>query len=115
MNGTTNIIPKMGMDNLFNGYQAIMKQIYQPKHYYRRIRTLLLELKPPEIVAPIDLQRFLSFFRAALRLGVFGKERFHYWYLIFWTLIRKPKLVSTAITLSIYGYHYRKICERYIY
>jgi radical SAM superfamily enzyme YgiQ (UPF0313 family) len=115
VNGTTNIIPKMGMDNLFNGYQAIMKQIYQPKNYYRRIRTLLLELKAPEIVAPIDFQRFLSFFRAALRLGVFGKERFHYWHLIVWTLVRKPKLVPTAITLSIYGYHYRKICERYIY
>jgi hypothetical protein len=92
-----------------------MKQIYQPKNYYRRIRTLLLELKAPEIVAPIDFQRFLSFFRAALRLGVFGKERFHYWNLIAWTLVRKPKLMPTAITLSIYGYHYRKICERYIY
>jgi radical SAM superfamily enzyme YgiQ (UPF0313 family) len=114
VNGTTNIIPKMGMDNLLNGYQAIMKQIYQPKNYYRRIRTLLLELKAPEIVAPIDFQRFLSFFRAGLRLGVFGKERFHYWNLIAWTLVRKPKLVPTAITLSIYGYHYRKICERYI-
>lgn len=115
VNGTTNIIPKMGMDNLLNGYQAIMKQIYQPKNYYRRIRTLLLELKAPEIVAPIDFQRFLSFFRAGLRLGVFGKERFHYWNLIAWTLVRKPKLVPTAITLSIYGYHYRKICERYIF
>ncbi|WP_024335132.1 B12-binding domain-containing radical SAM protein [Desulfotignum balticum] len=115
VNGTTNIIPKMGMDNLFNGYQAIMKQIYQPKNYYRRIRTLLMELKAPEIVAPIDFQRFLSFFRAGLRLGVFGKERFHYWNLIAWTLVRKPRLVPMAITLSIYGYHYRKICERYIY
>ena len=115
VDGTTNIIPRMGMENLFKGYQSIMRQIYQPKNYYRRVRTLFLELKAPEIIAPLDFQRFLSFFRAALRLGVFGKERFHYWYLLLWTLIRKPKLVSTAVTLSIYGYHYRKICERYIY
>jgi radical SAM superfamily enzyme YgiQ (UPF0313 family) len=115
VDGTTNIIPRMGMENLLNGYQSIMKQIYQPKNYYRRIRTLFRELKSPEIIAPFDLQRFLSFFRAALRLGIFGKERFHYWYLLLWTLLRKPKLMPTAITLSIYGYHYRKICERYIY
>lgn len=115
VDGTTNIIPRMGMDKLVEGYQSIMKQIYLPKNYYRRIRTLFRELKTPEIIAPLDIQRFLSFFRAALRLGVFGKERFHYWYLILWTLMRKPKLMSTAITLSIYGYHYRKICERYIY
>jgi len=115
VDGTTNIIPQMGMDNLFEGYQTIMKQIYQPKYYYQRVRTLFRELKAPEIIAPMDIQRFLSFFRAALRLGVFGKERFQYWYLILWTLVRKPKLISTAITLSIYGYHYRKICERYIY
>ena len=111
VDGTTNIIPRMGMDNLLNGYQSIMKQIYQPKNYYRRIRTLFRELKAPEIIAPLDFQRFLSFFRAGLRLGVFGKERFQYWYLILWTLIRKPKLVSIAVTLSVYGYHYRKICE----
>ncbi len=115
VDGTTNIIPQMGMDTLFDGYQSIMKQIYQPKNYYRRVRTLFRELKAPEIIVPLDIQRFLSFFRAAIRLGVFGKERFQYWYLILWTLMRKPRFMSTAITLSIYGYHYRKICERYIY
>jgi len=115
VDGTTNIIPKMGMDNLADGYRDIMKQIYEPKNYYRRVRTLFRELKTPEIIQPMDFQRFLSFFRAAFWLGVFGKERFQYWYLLLWTLIRKPKLVPTAITLSIYGYHYRKICERYIY
>ncbi len=66
----------MGMDNLFNGYQAIMKQIYQPKNYYRRIRTLLLELKAPETIVPIDFQRFLCFFRAGFRLGFSEKSGF---------------------------------------
>jgi len=115
VDGTTNIIPRMGIDRLLEGYQTIMKQIYSPKHYYRRVRTLLKELKVPEINQPVDIQRFLSFFRSAFRLGVLGKERFRYWQLMLWTLIRKPRLISVAITLSIYGYHYRRICERYIY
>jgi radical SAM superfamily enzyme YgiQ (UPF0313 family) len=114
VDGTTNIIPRMGIDRLLDGYQSIMKQIYSPKNYYRRVRTLLKELKAPEINQPLDIQRFLSIFRSAFRLGVLGKERFHYWPLILWTLIRKPRLISLAITLAIYGYHYRKICEQYI-
>ena len=114
VDGTTNIIPRMGIDRLLDGYQSIMKHIYSPKNYYRRVRTLLKELKAPEINQPLDIQRFLSIFRSAFRLGVLGKERFHYWRLMLWTLIRKPRLISLAITLSIYGYHYRKICEQYI-
>jgi radical SAM superfamily enzyme YgiQ (UPF0313 family) len=115
VDGTTNIIPRMGIEPLLDGYRSIMKQIYAPKNYYRRVRTLLRELKAPEINQPLNIQRFLSLFRSAVRLGVFGKERFRYWQLMLWTLGCKPKLLSVAITLSIYGYHYRRICERYIY
>ncbi|RJP47799.1 MAG: DUF4070 domain-containing protein [Desulfobacteraceae bacterium] len=115
VDGTTNIIPKMGIEKLLDGYQAIMKQVYSPGNYYRRVRVLLKELKAPEIRQPVSLGRLLSFFRSAFRLGILGNERFHYWQLMLWTLIRKPRLMSVAITLSIYGHHYRKICERYIY
>jgi hypothetical protein len=114
VDGTTNIIPRMGMDTLLDGYQSIMKQIYSPKNYYRRVRTLLKDLKAPEINQPINIQRSLSLFRSAFRLGVLGKERFHYWRLMLWTLFCKPRQISVAITLSIYGYHYRRICELYI-
>jgi len=115
VDGTTNIIPRMGIDRLLAGYRSIMRQIYSPKNYYRRVRTLLKELKMPENNQPLNFQRFLSFFRAAFRLGVLGKERFRYWQLMLWTLICRPRQLSLAITLSIYGHHYRKICERYIY
>ena len=115
VDGTTNIIPRMGLKRLSEGYQSIMKQIYSPKNYYQRVKTLLNELTPPEIKTPIDIQRFLSIVRSAVRIGVLGKERFYYWKLLIWTLIRKPGLISMAITFSIYGYHYRKICEQYIY
>jgi radical SAM superfamily enzyme YgiQ (UPF0313 family) len=114
VDATTNIIPRMGLDRLLDGYRLIMKQIYSPKNYYRRVRTLLKELKAPEINQPINIQRFLSIFRSAFWLGLLGKERFHYWRLLLWTLLRKPRLVPLAVTLAIYGYHYRRICEIYI-
>jgi radical SAM superfamily enzyme YgiQ (UPF0313 family) len=115
VDGSTNIIPAMGLDNLIDGYRAIMKQIYSPRQYYQRVRCILRELKLPSARPPADLQRVLAFFRASIRLGVFGKERFHYWRLMIWTLSRRPRLLPLAVTFSIYGHHYRKICDLHIF
>ena len=114
VDGTTNIIPKMGLPTLLEGYRSIMGHIYSPKHYYRRVKVFLKEFGNSKANTPLDLQRFLAFFRSSVRLGFLGKERFHYWHLMIWTLIRKPRLLPLAITLAIYGYHFRKICEIHI-
>ena len=114
VDGGTNIIPAMGLDKLIDGYRAIMQQIYSPRKYYQRVRRILKELKGPVATTPSDLQRILAFWRACLRLGVLGKERFQYWRLLTWTLTRRPKLLPLAVTLAIYGYHYRRICELHI-
>jgi radical SAM superfamily enzyme YgiQ (UPF0313 family) len=113
--GTTNIIPSMGLDRLLDGYRSIMKQIYSPHNFYRRVRLFLKELKSPCIKMPMDIQRRLAFFRSCFRLGVLGKERFHYWHLLLWVVFRRPSLMPLAVTMAIYGYHYRKICELYIF
>ena len=114
VDGRTNIVPTMGLDRLTDGYRTIMKQIYSPRRYYQRVRCILKELKMPVAKIPVDFQRFLAFFRACLRLGILGKERFQYWRLLTWTLVRRPKMLPLAVTLAIYGHHYRKICEQYI-
>jgi radical SAM superfamily enzyme YgiQ (UPF0313 family) len=114
VDGTTNIIPKMGLDRLLDGYRLIMKQIYAPHNFYRRVRNFLIELRAPDITIPLDFRRFLAFFHSAFRLGILGKERFQYWHLLLWTLIRKPTLVPLAVTLAIYGHHFRRICDLYI-
>jgi len=115
VDGTTNIIPRMGLDSLLAGYRSIMKEIYSPGNFYRRVRNFMKEFKTPEITAPINFQQVLAFFRSGIRLGLWGKERFHYWHLLLWTLIRRPRLMPLAITLAIYGHHYRRICEIYIF
>jgi radical SAM superfamily enzyme YgiQ (UPF0313 family) len=114
VDGTTNINPKMGLDQLMNGYRFIMEHIYAPKHYYRRVKVFLKEFGNHRVDAQIDIQRFLALFRSSIRLGILGRERFHYWYLVVWTLVRKPRLLPLAITLAVYGYHYRRICEIHI-
>ena len=115
VDGSTNIIPAMGMDRLLEGYRSIMKQIYSPKEYYRRIRSSLMELKETSVKMPLDLHRVGALVKSGFRLGVVGKERLQYWKLMFWILLRKPRRLHLAVTMAIYGYHYRKICELYIY
>lgn len=114
VDGTTNIKPKMGGDQLMSGYRFIMGHIYSPRHFYRRVKVFLKEFGNCRVNTPIDLQRFLAFFRSSFRLGILGRERFHYWYLMTWTLVRKPRLLPLAVTLAIYGHHFRRICEIHI-
>lgn len=114
VDGTTNIIPKMNLDALREGYKNILQHIYSPEHYYQRVRTFLRDYKPPKIKAPLELGHILAFFRSIYHLGVVGKERVHYWKLLFWTLFRRPRLLPLAVTLAIYGYHFRMVCELHV-
>jgi len=114
VDGTTNIIPKMNLDTLREGYRRILDNIYAPEHYYQRVKTFLREYKPSEINAPLHVEDILALFRSIYRLGILGKERVHYWKLIAWTLRRRPRLFPLAVSLTSYGYHFRKICELHV-
>lgn len=109
--GTTNIIPKMDLNVLREGYRDILQHIYSPKQYYQRIKIFLKEYDAPKIEIPLDFQRILAFFRSGIRLGIFGKERFRFWQIMIWTLFSRPRLIPLAVTLAIYGHHFRKISE----
>lgn len=114
VDGSTNIIPLMGLDKLHAGYRSLMGHIYSPQHYYQRIKTFLEEYHPPRIQVHLSWNHIMAFFRSIYRLGIIGEERKEYWDLLWWTLKKRPKLFSTAVTLSIYGHHFKKICEQHI-
>jgi len=106
-----NFIPKMNIETLMNGYKKILNTIYSPKHYYKRVITFLKRYKPKPLKKKInfnfcDLKAFL---KSIWSLGIKGKERLHYWKLISWTLVRRPRFFHLAISFAIYGFHFRKI------
>ncbi len=112
VDGTTNIVPTMSLDVLREGYKKILQHVYSPEHYYQRIKTFFREYKPQKNEAPLSFKRLLVLFRSVFYLGILGKERIHYWKLLLWTQFHYPRLFPMAITLAIYGHHFRKICER---
>ncbi|HET7375465.1 MAG TPA: DUF4070 domain-containing protein, partial [Anaerolineae bacterium] len=78
------------------------------------IRTFLREYHPPKVNVPIDRTGIAALFRSIYRLGILGQERVQYWRLFFWTLFSRPRLFPVAITLAVYGYHFRIICEQHV-
>jgi radical SAM superfamily enzyme YgiQ (UPF0313 family) len=114
VDGSTNIIPRMGIENLREGYREILSQIYAPRFYYERVRTFLLEYQPPKVRIHWEPQYFMAFWRSIYQLGIRGVERIQYWRLFFWTLFRRPRLFPMAITFAIYGFHFRQVIELHV-
>jgi hypothetical protein len=110
--GSTNIIPKLEIGLLQDGYRRLVQDLYAPREYYQRVLTLLKNIEPPKIVRPLDRIYLRAFFRSVYQLGIKGAERAEYWKLLTWALIRKPKVLSQAITLAIYGHHFRTLAEQ---
>jgi hypothetical protein len=48
VDGSTNIIPKMGLEPLREGYRKVLDQTYAPQSYYERVLTFLHEYPLPQ-------------------------------------------------------------------
>jgi len=77
--GTTNVVPRMGIEKLRAGYARILQHIYAPGPYYKRVRTFLREYHPPKIRSTMSWRNLSAFLRSTFRLGIIGRERFQYW------------------------------------
>jgi len=111
-----NFIPKMNYETLINGYKQILNTIYSPKQYYERVRTFLKEYKPQKrkTVSRLQFYHISGFIKSMWFLGVREKGRKYYWKLFVSTLLRRPRSFPLSISLAVYGFHFRKIAEKYI-
>ncbi|HVU35322.1 MAG TPA: B12-binding domain-containing radical SAM protein [Opitutaceae bacterium] len=111
VDGTINFVPRMSLDRLTEGYRSILREIYRPRSYYARVRTFLREYRRPRAVAPLSWRHGFALAWSSMRLGVLGRERWQYWRLLTWTLLHRPAQLQLAVTLAIYGHHFRKCCD----
>jgi len=110
-----NFIPKMDRETLMNGYKQIMTTIYSPKNFYKRIVILQKEYKLPKrkTVTRLRFWHIRAFFRSSWFLGVRHGGRRQYWKLLLTTIIRRPRFVPMSVTLAVYGYHFRKVTQKF--
>ena len=107
-----NFVPRMNYNDLIDGYKEVLSTIYSPVYYYERLMVFFKEYQPlQKRVFRFHTYYIGALFKSMLYLGIIGKERYYYWKFFFWSLFNRPKLFPTAITLSIYGFHFRKVFE----
>jgi len=114
--GTMNFIPKMNRETLIAGYKNVVTTIYSAKPYYERVKTFLEEYKPHKArkvwASKIHFYEIKGLIKSMWVLGVKEKGRRHYWGLFSSTLLKRPRLFPLFITLTVYGFHFRKVAEK---
>jgi hypothetical protein len=105
-----NFIPAMDHQVLMTGYKSILRNIYTVKPYYSRIRQFFRNYRPM-VIKPrkLDLIHLIAFFKSIVVIGMLNKGRREYWKFLLWTLFRRRKLFTDAITYAVYGYHFRTV------
>ncbi len=111
--GTINFIPKMNHETLMNGYKNIVKTIYSSRQHYERIKTFLKEYKPRRMrKGKLHFCEIRALVKSMWVMGVKEKGRRYYWGLFSSTLFKNPRLFPLFITLTIYGFHFRKVAKK---
>ena len=105
--------PHSGVSSLIlvNGYRELMKQLYEPRNYYRRIRTFLEHNRPEGPRLRLAWSDFQAFVKSLWLLGVWHRGRRAYWRFCVTTLLRRPRQLHQAIALTIIGHHFRRVAK----
>lgn len=107
-----NFVPRLDRGRLFAEYRELMRSLYAPGNYYRRVRTFLAAWQPrgPGLrLAGSDVRAFL---RSLWALGFLRSGRFAFWRLFWATLISRPRKFRAAMELAIIGLHFRTVADR---
>jgi hypothetical protein len=112
MDGSINFIPRMNLNKLIFGYKAILQRIYSPKQYYNRIKTFLREYRHPRNARfSISVTQLMALVRSFWVLGVLDRARIYYWKFVIYCLFRFPEKFDLAVTMAIYGFHFRSVIK----
>jgi hypothetical protein len=113
MDGQMNFIPKMNYQELMGGYNKIIKTIYAQKEYYLRVKHFLNNYKLPSWTKnKIKLKEIRAFMMLLWLVGTIEKGKKYFWKLLAFTLFRHPNKFPLAMTMAVYGYHFRRIAAK---
>ncbi len=107
-----NFITRLDREFLISGYRELMRELYEPRNYYARIRAFLRTYRPSGPSMRLSRPEVKAFLKSLWVLGVWHKGRLGYWGLFWSTLLASPKKFHTAMELSIIGHHFRRVASR---
>jgi radical SAM superfamily enzyme YgiQ (UPF0313 family) len=107
-----NFVTRVDRDFIVAEYRSLMRRLYAPKPYYRRLRAFLRRFEPRGPTRRLSAGDLRAFLKSLWLLGVWNSGRRPYWALFWSTLLASPRKFRTAVELAILGYHFRKVAER---
>lgn len=114
-NCSLNFVPKMNPSILIEGYQTIMRTIYNPREYYQRALDSLKRTsnERPERTHYTFVSALTAFTRIAVKLGIVDSERREFWRFFMHAVARNRDQLADSLRLAAMGYHFRKLNEAY--
>ena len=109
--GSLNFVPRMGGRKLIEGYQHLLKTIYSPRNYYKRINTFIKNYQPT-VKDKVTREGLYATLKSMWHIGVLSRARLFYWKLIIKTSIRRIRVLPNAIEFAVYGLHYKKVSDK---
>jgi radical SAM superfamily enzyme YgiQ (UPF0313 family) len=111
--GSMNFIPKMGYDFIRKEYHHLLNKIYSPRQYYLRVLEFLNTYVPARR-HPVTVLGIVAFLNIILHLGILDNWRnsVYFWKLMIKTLIFHRRSMREAVTLMMFGYHFRKLLKK---
>ena len=110
MDGSINFIPKMNYAELMAGYNNIINTIYSQKDYYLRLKEFLHNYELPSWNSnKLSFREVKAFLKSLWLLGLLEKGKKYYWKILGYSLFNYPNKFPLAITMAVYGYHFRRV------
>jgi radical SAM superfamily enzyme YgiQ (UPF0313 family) len=106
-----NFIPKLDREFLLTRYRSLMKNLYEPSTYYRRVLTFLREYRPRGPRLRLTLGDVRALAKSLWIMGVLHRGRRAFWKYLATVLVRHPRKLPPAIALAIHGFHYRMVAK----
>jgi radical SAM superfamily enzyme YgiQ (UPF0313 family) len=106
-----NFKPKLNREFLVNGYKELMRKLYEPRTYYKRIRIFLEHYTPHGPSLRLSWADFRAFIKSFWWLGIWHHGRTAYWTFFWTTLLTRPTKFRHGIELAIVGLHFRQVAR----
>lgn len=109
-----NFVTKMPAEILEREYKRVIKTVYSPKYYYRRICVFLREYDVSKRVhKKLKVADIKAFAKSIWYIGIFGGfiTSYYYWKTLLTALFKYRQAFSEVVALQIYGWHFQKIAK----
>ena len=107
-----NFVTKLDSEFLIKGYRGLMHSLYEPDTYYQRVKSYLSRYRHAGRREYFGVAELKAFFRSLWCLGVRYPGRVAFWKFLFYTLRCYPREFGQAVTLAIYGHHFRIVAAK---